>query len=40
MRLRGGIFGLRIVPYENDYSDWSVGNGVLAKALQLQRAQD
>ncbi|WP_445682888.1 tautomerase family protein [Radicibacter daui] len=29
-----------IVIHENDYSDWSVGNGVFAMALQQQRGQD
>lgn len=26
--------------HENDYSDWSVGNGVFAMALQQQRGSD
>lgn len=26
--------------HENDYSDWSVGNGVFAMALQQQRGND
>jgi phenylpyruvate tautomerase PptA (4-oxalocrotonate tautomerase family) len=29
-----------IVLHENDYSDWSVGNGVFAMAIQQQRGQD
>jgi phenylpyruvate tautomerase PptA (4-oxalocrotonate tautomerase family) len=29
-----------IVIHENDYSDWSVGNGVFAMSLQQQRGQD
>ena len=29
-----------IFTHENDYSDWSVGNGVFAMALQQQRGTD
>ena len=29
-----------IFVHENDYSDWSVGNGVFAMALQQQRGAD
>ncbi len=31
---------LFIFVHENDYSDWSVGNGVFAMALAQQRGQD
>lgn len=31
---------LFIFVHENDYSDWSVGNGVFAMALVQQRGQD